>query len=342
MKFQRYLFSMELNNFKNLIESTLTSEIRKYIISEAKNEKYHIMCDGEPVATFESMEKAEEELPKYQKNHPDKELIIEKGVYESYEDMIEKLDEMGEELEEIEANEMKNLEEKEQMCNECGGEMNEGECMECGYKMVNESNKKKKTIRLKESEFVKMLANIVSESVPGIEITKRAQSQSKKDNEAYASEVKSKMEKASTFDNNDNPEFPKQIGKGEKVARVNTEDEDEIVSDNRGGGLEDLNYEIEPSEMFKDRAKKAIVGHKTMGNSPEAANVVKNDLGEKITKKIERKKEKKKKEARISWGHAWKEPTDININESKDKSKKLLNEEIERIKNLTSYNKKTQ
>lgn len=335
---------MELNNFKNLIESALTSEIRRYIINEAEmtNEKYHIMCDGEPVATFDSKEAAEEELPKYQKNHPDKELIIEKGMYESYEDMIEKLDEMGEELEEIEANEMKNLEEKKQMCNECGGEMNEGECMECGYKMVNESTKKKKTVRLKESEFVKMLANIVSESVPGIEITKRAQNQSKRDNEAYASDVKSKMEKASSFDNNDNPEFPKQIGKGEKVARVNSEDEDEIVADNRGGGLEDLAYETEPSEMFKDRAKKAIVGHPTMGNSPEAANVVKSDLGEKIAKKVERKKDKKKKEYRVSWGHAWKEPTDVNINESEDDSKNLLNEEIERIKNLTSYNKKTQ
>lgn len=344
MKFQRYLFNMELKKFKNILENTLSKEIKRYIISEANDthEKYHIMLDGEPIATFDSMDKAEEELPKYQKNHPDKELIIEKGMYESYHDMIDKLDEMGEELDEIESNEMENLKEKEEMCNECGGEMKEGECMECGEKMVKESTKKKKTVRLKESEFVKMLAKIVSESVPGIEITKRAQNQSKKDNEAYASEVKAKMVKANTFENNDNPEFPKQIGKGEKVARVNTDDEDEIVSDNRGGGLEDLNYGIEPSEMFKDRAKKAIVGDKTMGNSHDAANVVKSDLGEKIAKKIERKKDKKKKETRVSWGHAWKEPTDVNINESVDESKKMLNEEIERMKNLTLYNKKTQ
>jgi hypothetical protein len=333
---------MELNKFKNILESSLAKEIRKYIISEAENsgEKFHIMCDGEPIATFDNMDKAEEELPKYQKSHPDKELIIEKGVYESYEDMIEKLDEMGEELEEMESNDMEELEEKDQMCEQCGGEMNEGECMECGSKMVKESKKRK--IRIKESEFVKLIANIVSESVPGLEITKRAQNQSKKDNEAYASEVKSKMEKASKFDGNDNPEFPKQIGKGEKVARVNTDDEDEIVADNRGGGLEDLDYATEPSEMFKDRAKKAIVGHKTMGNSQDAANVMKSDLGEKIVKKIERKKDKTKKDTRVSWGHAWKEPTDVNINESEGSSKKILNEEIQRMKNLTLYNKKTQ
>lgn len=342
MRFLRYLFSMELNKFKNILESTLSKEIKKFIISEAEagQEKFHIMLDNEPIATFDSKEKAEEELPKYQETHPDKELIIEKGVYESYHDMIDKLDEMGEELEENEPNEMENIEEKEQMCNECGGEMKEGECMECGSKMMKES--KKRTVRLKESEFVKMIAKIVSESVPGIEITKRAQNQSKKDNEAYASEVKTKMEKASSFDGNDNPEFPKPIGKGEKMARVNTEEEDEIVADNRGGGLEDLNYHNEPSEMFKDRAKKAIVGHKTMGNSPDAANVMKSDLGEKIVKKIERKKEKKKSEPRISWGHAWKEPTDIHINEAEGKSKSILNEEIQRIKNLTLYNKKTQ
>jgi hypothetical protein len=290
---------MEINKFKNILENTLSKEIKKYILSEAEGgqEKFHIMDNGEPIATFDSKEEAEEELPKYQKTHPDKELIIEKGVYESYHDMIDKLDEMGEELE---SNEMENIAEKEQMCNECGGEMKEGECMECGSTMMKESKKRK--IRLKESEFVKLIANIVSESVPGIEITKRAQKQSKIDNEAYASEVKTKMEKANSFENNDNPEFPKQIGKGDKVARVNTEDEDEIVADNRGGGLEDLSYETEPSEMFKDRAKKALVGHPTMGNSSDAVNVVKSELGEKIAKKIERKKQKKAKETRVMHG----------------------------------------
>jgi hypothetical protein len=226
------------------------------------------------------------------------------------------------------------------MCEQCGGEMNEGECMECGKTMVKESKKRK--IRIKESEFVKLIANIVSESTPGLEITKRAQNQSKKDNEAYASEVKTKMEKASKFDGNDNPEFPKQIGKGEKVARVNSEDEDEIVTDNRGGGLEDLDYAIEPSEMFKDRAKKAIVGHKTMGNSQDAANVMKSDLGEKIVKKVERKKNRKKDETSVSWGHSWKEPIKFKMEESVDESKKVLVEEIQRMKNLTLYNKKTQ
>jgi hypothetical protein len=328
----------ELNLF---IENLLESEVKKTILSESKKEFYHIKCEGEPIATFDSKERAEEELPKYKETHPDKELIIEKGVYSDYSEMIDKLDEMGEELEEKEninmetqeSNENIDIEmsEKKQTCNECGGEMKEGECLECGSNM-KESTNKKKVLRLKESDLIKLIKSTIKESVPGLTVTKSAQSKTKQDSEENAREVAKKIEKATSFEGNDNPEFPKQIGKGEKMTRKQVENEDEIIADKRGGGMEDLNYEIEPSEMFKERQKMAIKGDTKMGNSHDAANVIKSDLPEKILKKVERKKEKQKDEPVVSWGHRWKSPAEV----------KVVNEEIERMKKLLKYNEKTQ
>ena len=92
---------MNLSEINNIINDVISEEIRKTIIMESTGkEVYHIKCDGEPIATFDSEEEAKEELPDYEEKHPGKELIVEKGIYESYEDMIDKLDEMGEKLEE--------------------------------------------------------------------------------------------------------------------------------------------------------------------------------------------------------------------------------------------------
>lgn len=332
---------MKVTDLNLFINNILESEVKKNILTESKKEFYHIKCDGEPIATFDSKEMAEEQLPKYKKSHPDKELIIEKGEYNDYSEMIDKLDEMGEELEEKENINMKtqdsnenmdiNMSEKKETCNECGGEMKEGMCMECGTKM-NESTKKKRILRLKESELVELIKNSIVESVPGLTVTKAAQSKTKQESEENSREVAKKIQKATSFEGNDNPEFPKQIGKGEKVTRKPVENEEEIVADYRGGGMEDLDYEIEPSEMFKERQKMAIKGDSKMGNSHDAANVIKSDLPEKILKKVERKKQKEKEEPVISWGHSWKSPVDM----------KVVNEEIERMKKLLSYNEKTQ
>ena len=58
--------------------------------------------------------------------------------------------------------------------------------------------------------------------------TVKAQTQSKKDNEEHAKEVATKIKKSQTFDGNDNPGFPKPIGKGEKVTRKNTPEQDKV------------------------------------------------------------------------------------------------------------------
>lgn len=463
---------MKLSEINNIINSVISEEIRNTILMESNNkEVYHIKSDGEPIATFDTEEEALEALPDY-KAKSTGELIIEKGTYESHEDMLDKLDEMGEELEEKENKNMENQEpideklvgkqknidknengkidaedfkilnkeeecnecgemneedsegqdvhsiwekyndaafehhsestaslfsdeyefasniishivqdaidngdidvedsddlendlkdvygediteryeesddededeeemnESPEMCSECGGEMKEGVCNECSGSMKYES--KKKVLRLKESEMVDLIKKIVTESIPGLEVTKRAQNQSKKDNESNATEVAKKIKGATTFEGNDNPEFPKQIGKGEKVARKNTPEQEEEIEDNRGGGLEDLAYDIEPSQQFKDRVKKSLEGHSTTGNSQDYANVIKSDLGKNIADKVERKQKARKDMVMYNKDV---QPTK-SVNESKSESKSILEEEIQKMKKMVSYNEKTQ
>ena len=52
-----------------------------------KKEYYHIKCEGIPLATFESEKEANDALPDYKSKHKG-ELIIEKGEYDSHDDMM--------------------------------------------------------------------------------------------------------------------------------------------------------------------------------------------------------------------------------------------------------------
>ena len=171
---------MKVSELKNLIESVISKEVRNKIISESK-EVYHIKCDGVPLGTFDTEEAANEALPSYKAKH-DGELIIEKGQYESNEDMLDKLDEMNDQLEEtenmentqpMEGNEFSGalkaakdageekftVDGKEYDVEECWSKQmeesdedkEEEECDECGSNMYES---KKKTIRLKASELI--------------------------------------------------------------------------------------------------------------------------------------------------------------------------------------------
>lgn len=240
----------------------------------------------------------------------------------------------------------KNIETEGKMgsCSECGGMMNEeGDCNECGKGKMEES--KKTTLRLSENELVSLIKKMVNESVPGLEVTKKAQSGSKKENDSNLKEVGEKLKRASSFDGNDNPEFPKQIGKGEKMAVNPTEKQEEYIEDvMRGGTMINLEYDVEPSEGFKNRLKMALEGDSKMGNSQEAANVIKSDTGKNLLKSANRKKEKEKDQIEVSWGHRTKEPQKVKVvKESKtNKMSSILEEEIKRMKAILGYDDATQ
>ncbi len=385
---------MKSKDLQNLLESTVFDEVKKLIIKESKEDKhevYHVTCEGEPVGTCESEDKAHEIVNKLEKEHPGKQFIIEKKSYSSYGDMIDKLDEMGEELEENEnmktidthegnafsaalnkakeAGEEKfTVDGKEYDVEECWSQMKEEEeeCDECNsmeeeltgdqykldandndeidsedFKLLRKKkvNENKKVVRLTESELIKLIGKMVNEaSVPGLETLKTTRTGSGKESNEHLADVEKKMKDYLTFDNNDNPEFPKQISKGEKVADNNTDEENEFVDSFRGGTLLDLDYDSEPSAQFKDRMKKALEGDATMGNSQEYANVIKTETGKKLAKvAVKKEKEEEKMPMYI------KDPAPIkNVNESKNESSILIENEIKRMKMMSEYNKKTQ
>ncbi len=349
--------------------SPLHKSLKKETVGEGK-EVYHIMCNKQPVDTFDTEEEANTHLDIYKKEHPEKEFIIEKTNYDSHSHMIDTLDEMGEKLENktntmenkkvksmaeaiLDAKEKglksfkvgnekynvdecwKQLEEEEGACDECSQKMEEVE--ECNDE---ETTKEKHTISLSETEFVNMISKIIVDSytIQPDATTKKAQTGSKRENDQAMSDVEKKMKDYLKFDGNDNPEFPHPIGKGEKVAINNTPEEDEFVADNRGRGMENLEYDHEPSEEFKKRQKMALEGDPKMGNGQEGLNAIKSKTGEKIEKEVKRKHEEKVKEPMYK-----KEAVPVKtIKESKLNMSSILEEELNKMKNLTTYNKKTQ
>jgi len=421
---------MKVSELRQIIENIVTDEVKKTIISESEvgnKEVYHIKCEGIPLGTYQTQEDAEKDMEKFKKENPGKELIIEKGVYESHDDMLDKMDEMNDQLEEtddmentqpMEGNEFsgalkaakdageksftvdgkeydveecwsKQMEEElvggqkkldknhngkidgqdfkilkgqksdtkeeEEECDECGNsEMKEGTCEKCGKElcecggMMNES-KKKKTLRLKESELVALIGRMVNESIPGLDAAKKAHVESGKENKQNLSDVEKKISNSMSFTGNDNPEFPKAIGKGEKVARQNTKEQDEEVKKN-SAGLQNLDYDIEPSQQFKDRLKKSIEGHTTTGNAPttEKPSIKPSNGGEKgkdaeeksgntIKTDTPKKLEKQAADRKVD-----KDNRELYPKQSVPVKTKSINEEVEKMKKMFNYNEKTQ
>ena len=439
---------MKVSELTTIIENIVSNEIRKTIMEEnnGKKEVYHIKCEGIPLATFESEEEANDALPDYKDKHKDGELIIEKGVYESHDDMMDKLDEMNDQLEEtdnmentqpMEGNEFsgalkaakdagektfsvdgkeydveecwsKQMEEElvggqkkldknhngeidaqdfkimkgqkssdEEECDECGGGYMEEEEEEGGddfenmlrgrrkkHSYVDKGEEtpdemyesKKKTVRLTESELIKLISKMVSESIPGLQAAEKSHLESGKENKAHLADVETKMKKLASFDGNDNPEFPKAIGKGEKVARKNTPEQEEEIAKNYAG-LENLEYDIEPSEQFKKRLKMAIEGDTLMGNGKvtepasikpsngaekgkeakekEGNHIQTPETAKKIEKQVKDREEDKKNRVLYS-------KEKVPVSESKVNFSSVLDEEIKKMKNISEYNKKTQ
>ena len=414
---------MKVSEIKQLIESIVTDEVRKTIMEEAEGNKevYHIKCEGIPLGTYNSQEEAENDMDKFKEMHPGKELIIEKGVYESHHDMLDKLDEMNDQLEETD--DMENTEmqpeegnafggalaaaklkgddefkvgdkeydvKEEEECEECGSYMEEEEeggddfeemlrgrrkkhsyvdngeetpdemgeekkcCEKCGKEICECGGgmyeSKKKTLRLTETELTKMITKMVSESIPGLDAAKKSHTESGKENKANIASVEKKIAATMKFDGNDNPEFPKAIGKGEKVARKNTPAQEDEIKKNFAG-LENLDYDIEPDQKFKDRLKKAIEGHTTMGNAPTTEKTdVKPSNGSKLGEEPKDKdgnviptpETAKGIEKQVKDRQKDKDSRELYNKQAVPVKSKSINEEVEKMKKMFKYNEKTQ
>jgi hypothetical protein len=114
------------------------------------------------------------------------------------------------------------------------------------------------------------------ESTPGIDVTKKAQKQSEKINKAAVKDM-----------DKDLAGYEKAIEKTDKVTKMPTNkfnfnnDKEKVYHDEMEimNGQEMIEYDRDPNQEFKDRAKEAIVGSSRMGNNPEWANVVPKQQG---------------------------------------------------------------
>ena len=163
-------------------------------------------------------------------------------------------------------------------------------------RLVSEDIKKEMTIgnlkdRLKEA--------VGGGKVPGIAVTDKVLKQSGKDNKASVDAIMKKIKDYLSIKDNSNPEFPHQNNSktdyDSPMYRNNTEQED-YVDEWRGGGMEDLQYNTEPSDEFKERFGQYLDGSIETGNNDgkgsdgqQVANVVPSKLGEKIKKTMKKK-----------------------------------------------------
>lgn len=103
---------MKINLLNNIINETLSNEIKKRILEESsKQDYYHVTLEGEPIETFSSKEDAEQYVMDNKEKFNNKKLLIDKKPYSSYEEMIDTLDEMGESYEIKEKNMKKKMNE---------------------------------------------------------------------------------------------------------------------------------------------------------------------------------------------------------------------------------------
>jgi len=177
---------------------------------------------------------------------------------------------------------------------------------------------------------------------PGIEVTDKTFKVEKKDSKDYYDMVDKKMKEYLDIKFNTHAEFPHQnMSKTDyesPMYRNSTEQED-FIDDFRGMGLEDAN-----GVENLDRLSDYLSGSQETGNAQTdkdgkpLANVVPSKLGEKIKKKIARKKEviaKRKSKMSNLRGITPDVQTVKVVSEG-------VNQDLEKIKHLFTYNQKTQ
>jgi len=229
----------------------------------------------------------------------------------------------------------------------------EGQCEDCGKQLcecggmdeesINET-KEPKVLRLSESQLIDMISKLVNEAVtPGLKAVKDSHKLSNKETKEHMANVDKKLKKALSIEGNDNPEFPNASGKGEidpKKVVHNTEEQDEEMSMERGENPLDLDYDHEPSEEFKDRVKKALEGDSTMGNA-DGGNTIPTETGKNLAKTAEKRKERYENQPMYKKDIQPVKVVKEELNESEENTN-VLEEEIQRLKDLSNYNEKTQ
>lgn len=239
-------------------------------------------------------------------------------------------------------------------------------------KKYNTKESVKSKLTLTETELIDLIESIIIEEQEkkvidrkkpkGLTEYEKNVKLSKKQNDDYIKSVTKKMKEYMKDGSKedftmDAKHFPKnngQLVKMDKKAYKPSEAVEEYIEEFAyGGGMENLDYdEIKPNDEW---LKMNIEGDSKTGNSQEYANAEKTDLGKKINKRREKnlfninKKGSYKRvkqpvdtagesDGEKSLDKMFKELSENNT----PKEEKILNEEIGKIGNLMTYNRKTQ
>jgi hypothetical protein len=246
----------------------------------------------------------------------------------------------------------------------------ESECKECGetYELYLDESTGERFI-FSEHEIIDIIENIVLEekkkkkktttkrkSDP-IKLTRANQEKSKKENDDYIDSVVKKMKDylkdGSKGGYEMNPRhFPKgngELAKMSKMAYIPSDAVGEYIDNFTAAALENLDYdEIHPDEKWVDDL---TVGSSRTGNNPEWANAVEtptNQRRNKIRKdnllaKIKRKAYNKSPQPVVSdkSGETTDKVSKIMMKLESQNERKVISD-IEKMKDLISYGKKTQ
>lgn len=219
--------------------------------------------------------------------------------------------------------------------------------------------KLKESIQLSEEELVDLIETIVKEQTE-VKETNSSMKKSKTENDDYIKSVTKKMKEylkdASKGEYDMNPEqFPKgngELAKMKKKAYTPSKAVEEYIENFAySPGMENLQYdEVKPNEEWME---KTIEGSSMTGNG-KGGNAIDTGLGKKINQK--RKKNLYGAEKNKSYNR-YPQPVDNageethndtldsmfkKLGESDEKKTKLINEDMEKIKHLLGYKKKTQ
>lgn len=235
---------------------------------------------------------------------------------------------------------------------------------------------KENNLKLTEDELIDLIEDIVIEQTQkeesknnitkkepeGLKTTNKVLGASKKENDDYAKEVVEKMKDYLKDGSNGSYEmnpshFPKGNGELKKMNKkaytASSAVEEYIENFARAAGLDELVYdEIEPHE---DWVRDNIKGSSRTGNNPKWGNGVETELGEKLFNKSKKKPystEKRngsyKRQTQPidkAGEHEGKKSIDdmfAKLESKEDKKQKMISEEMESMKNLINYNRKTQ
>jgi len=197
------------------------------------------------------------------------------------------------------------------------------------------------TIKEQYTEKTKKPKNIKPSKRPiGLKKYEDVHKSDGKENDDYLKSFKTKMKNYLNFDNNSNPEFPHQNNSKtdyDSPAYRNNTEQDEYIEDWRGNGLEDLEYDTEPSDQFKKRFKDYLEGSVETGNDTSYANAIPSKEGKRVYDKTKRK-HKKLKSPEVSYAI----PNDWTQKPNAGFIPENVEEEIGEIKKLWGYNQSTQ